>query len=254
MDITQYISSGNIEMYVMGLCTPAEKAELETLRPQYPQLNDAVIQFEKELETNLLANAIVPGAAVDTRVLKALSTLQTPVIDINTNSTTPVKKMGWLKAVAAAAILLLAISGIFNYTLYKKTTEQNLALREKQNYSPLPITDYEILKKPSITPIAMNGVFPHNVCRCTMFWDKKTGKVYVMIHHLVPTTPQNNYQLWAMVNDKPVSVGIVNDKVRDRFIELQNMPADATAFIVTMEKSGGNTMPTLENTYLSGKI
>jgi Anti-sigma-K factor rskA len=254
MDITQYISSGNIEMYVMGLCAPAERAELEALRLQYPQLNDAVLQFEKELEHNLLVNATPPGAATDTKVLQAFSNLQTPVIDINTSRTAPVKKINWLKPAAAAAVLLLAISSVFNYTLYKKTAEQKLALQEKQNYSPFPITDYEILKNPAITPVAMNGVFPHNVCRCTMFWDKKTGKAYVMVHHLVPTTSQTNYQLWAMVNDKPVSVGILNDKIRDHFVEMQNMPADATAFILTLEKSGGNTAPTLEQTYLSGKI
>ena len=243
-------------MYVMGLCSAEERVELETLRLQHPQLNVAILKFEKELEHNLVQHATQPGANADEKVLQSLRGLQTPVVDINSNKAT-VKKINWFKYVAAAAILLLAVSSIFNYTLYKKTNGQELALAEKEKISTpitLPLSDYNILKQPSITPVAMNGVFPHNICRCTMFWDKNTGKAYIMIHHLVPTSSETNYQLWAMVNNKPVSVGIVNDKIRDRFVELQNMPADATAFIVTLEKAGGNTSPTMEQTYLSGRI
>ena len=256
MDINQYISSGVIEMYVIGICTAEEKAELELLRKQYPQLNEAILQFEIELENNSLQNATLPGDEVDTKIIQSLRSLQTPVVDINSN-TAVIKKINWLKPVAAAAVLLLAVSSIFNYTLYKKASEQQLALTEKDKTAApatLPQSDYAVLKQPSITPVAMYGVYPHNICRCTMFWDKKTGKAYIMIHHLVPSSSETNYQLWAMVNSKPVSVGIVNDKIRDRFVEMQNMPGDATAFIVTLEKTGGNTSPTMEETYLSGKI
>ena len=50
MDIQQYISSGIIETYVMGLCSPAEESELEQLRQNYPELDKAIIAYEDELE------------------------------------------------------------------------------------------------------------------------------------------------------------------------------------------------------------
>ncbi len=253
MDINNYISSGVIEMYVMGICSPEEKAEMESLRPQYPELNKAVLQFETELENNLLQNATNPGAVADDKILQSLRALQTPVIDINTNQTV-IKKISWLKPAAAAAILLFIASSIFNYSLYKKTKEQQLALSEIKNITTLPETDYAILKNPAITPVAMYGVAPHNICRCTMFWDKKTGKAYIMIHHLVPSSPERKYQLWAMVNDKPVNVGMVHDEIRGRFIEIQNVPDGATAFKVTLENAAGANIPTEEQTYLYGKI
>ena len=110
------------------------------------------------------------------------------------------------------------------------------------------------MKDPSITPVAMYGVGIHSICRCTMFWDKKTGKMYVMIHHLVESSAAKDYQLWAMVDGKPVSVGIINDEIRGRFIELQNVPFSANEFIVTLEQAGGSTTPTESQTYLAGKI
>ena len=55
MDIKEYISSGVIETYVMGLCSSAETKELEQLRIQYPELNNAIISFEVAMEKKYAA-------------------------------------------------------------------------------------------------------------------------------------------------------------------------------------------------------
>jgi anti-sigma-K factor RskA len=57
-----------------------------------------------------------------------------------------------------------------------------------------------------------------------------------------------------MVDGKPVSIGIINDAIRGRFIEMEKVPAGATAFTVTLEKAGGNTTPTMAEEYLRGNI
>ena len=256
MDINEYISSGIIEMYVMGICPPEEKAELELLRPQYPGLDAAIIQFEKAFENNLLqSGTAAPDAATDEKISQSLQNLQppAPVIDININQP-KTKKSNWLRPVAAAAILLLGISSIYNYTLYKKMQAQQLALETKDTTASLPAADYAVMRNPAITPVAMYGVAPYTLCRCTMYWDKKTGKAYIMIHHLIPSPQDKKYQLWAMVNNKPVNVGMVHDEIRDHFIELANVPEGATAFAVTLENIGGNKIPTENQTFLYGKI
>jgi Anti-sigma-K factor rskA len=253
MDINQYISSGIIEMHVMGLCPPEESAELELMRTQHPQLHEAILQFEIEFEKNAFQSSSVTGSELDSKILQSLNALQTPLVSMQV-SNAKVKTFNWLKPAAAAAVVLFAVSSIFNYTLYKKTKEQQLALAETKKVNSLPEKDYAVLKTPGITPVAMYGVFPHNVCRCTLFWDKKTGKAYMMIHHLVSSGAEKQYQLWAMVNDKPVNVGVVDDTIRDRFVELKNVPEGATAFTVTLENAAGSTTPTVEETYLSGKI
>jgi hypothetical protein len=65
MDINQYISSGIIEMHVMGLCSPEESAELELFRSQHPQVHEAILQFESEFEKNALQNASATGSQLD---------------------------------------------------------------------------------------------------------------------------------------------------------------------------------------------
>jgi hypothetical protein len=254
MDINQYISSGIIEMHVMGLCSPEESNELELLRTLHPRLNEAVFVFEKAFENTLMQHATEqPDTVTDKKILKSLQAMPTPVLPMLTGNV-KVKSLNWFKPAAAAAAVLFAISSIFNYTLYKKIKIQELALAETKKVTSLPQNDYAVLKTPGITPVAMYGVGYHSICRCTLFWDKKTGKAYMMIHHLVPSGTEKQYQLWAMVDDKPVNIGVVDDTIRDRFVELKNIPEGATAFTVTLENAAGSTTPTLEETYVTGKI
>lgn len=255
MDINNYIASGIIEMYVMGICSPEEKAELELLRTQYPALDTAIIAFEKSFENNLMLQGTEPGTATDEKILNTLQNLQppAPVISISVNQSR-IKKINWTRNIAAAAVALLCISSIYNFVLYKKMKGQELAVAGTDTTKSLPAADYAVLKNPAITPVAMYGVAPYTLCRCTMYWDKKTGKAYIMIHHLIPSPDNKKYQLWAMVNNKPVNVGMVHDEIRDRFIELSNVPEGATAFAVTLEKTGPATTPTESQTFLYGKI
>lgn len=227
----------------MGLCTDEEKNELEHLRLKDAVLNKAIINFEIELENKMMRNAFLPGVNTDDKILNALQSLGTPVVEMQIEDK-KVKRFSWIKIAAAAAVLLFGVSAFFNYIQYQKNKEQAAQLAAKNNLpAPLPMENYNILKDPSITPVAMMGQGYHAICRCTMFWDKKTGKAYVMIHHLVPSGENNEYQLWANVNGKQVSVGIINDNIRDRFVEVTGMPEDAKEFTVTLEKNGGATVP-----------
>lgn len=252
MDIKQYISSGIIELYVMGLCSPEEEKKLEQLRLQYAELHTAILEYEIRMESSMMQHSTLPGTEVDERILRHLESMQPPVVLLNSEKAS-VRRINWLKPVAAAAILLFFFSAYYNYSLYNKNRKMANLINESAN-SPLPLSDYQVITDPAITPVAMYGVGTHTICRCTMFWDKKAGKAYIIIHHLPISSSYRDYQLWAEVGGRPVSVGIIQDDIRGRLIEMKNIPANATSFRVTLEKSGGNTSPDFDETYLEGHI
>ena len=52
MNTSEYIESGIIETYVLGMASPEEAAELEALCLEFPEIKAALNAFEETLEKN----------------------------------------------------------------------------------------------------------------------------------------------------------------------------------------------------------
>lgn len=255
------ISPGIIEQYVLGMCSMEDQLAIEGIRQKNPELDIAIHQFELQLEQEMMRGGILPSKDTDLLILSTLTSLnqssanQSSVVQLQSGLSrrSIIRK---IKYIAVAASVILVVGASYNLIVFSKYKHQqaDLISRKSSAISNLPLTDLTILNNPNITTIAMNGVGIHMICRCTMFWDKKTGKVYIMIHHLPLSDNTKDYQLWANVNGKQVSVGIIDDSIRGRLIQLANMPLTASSFSVTLEKAGGASTPTESGTYLRGKI
>lgn len=64
MEIREYIESGILETYVLGVATQEEAKELERLKTSYPEINDALTQLEIDLENIAQQMAITPPPAL----------------------------------------------------------------------------------------------------------------------------------------------------------------------------------------------
>ncbi|GEO08888.1 cupin domain-containing protein [Segetibacter aerophilus] len=63
-DISNYIQSGIIESYVLGLASPDEVRELEELMLVNAEVREAIDQFSKALEQEAMANAVTPDPII----------------------------------------------------------------------------------------------------------------------------------------------------------------------------------------------
>ena len=69
----------------------------------------------------------------------------------------------------------------------------------------------------------------------------------------LPLAPSDKqYQLWAIVDGKPVDAGIIGD-CNGGLCKLKNIPK-ASAFAITLEKKGGSPTPTLTAMFVMGAI
>ncbi len=253
MDIKEYIASGIVELYVLGICSAEEATELDALRLQHPELQAAITQFEIELEAKLLADAQMPPSETDAKILDQWSALQTVATPTNRVVNFNKKKSNhfWLYAGGVAASLAIAFLLYQNQQLSTQYNEAKATIAKAQTPT-LPKSDYELILNPAITPVAMYGQGTHAICRCTLYWDKKTGKAYIFIHHLPKSSTSKHYQLWADVDGTLVNVGMVDDQIRGRFIEVPGVPKNAKGFTVTLERAGGAATPTISEIYLKG--
>jgi hypothetical protein len=280
LEINEIISSGLLELYVAGLAAEAESRQVEQWAAQYPAVKHELNAIETALESYAIANAAQPAAGVKARLMAEITSGK--VADIAANGAavvsiapaarakkTPVAAM-W-KRLAAASVVLLAGSAIFSMLLLSKnkTKEKELAvaktevnnaqaaLQKIQQAHLVAHHDMEEMLSGSVVKIALQKTAnAPDGCTAAIYWNKKTGEVYIDPCRMTKAPGGKTYQLWAIVNGKPVDAGIVKTGTSEEKYSIQKMKIfeKAEGFAVTLEKEGGSPVPTPDQTYVTGKV
>jgi hypothetical protein len=258
LNVQEYIQSGAIEACLMGLATREEQAELVLLKAQYPEVKAAAEAFETALEEQALSGAVTPPAFVKERIMEAVrpaTSAPAPIVSMPPYSQPKPKPKFSYAAAAAVAILLGSL--VMNFMLMgrvKGLQKEVVALKDTKPVDK-GIDIANVMRNPGITPVAMYGVGTHQICRCSLFWDRKEKKAYLVVHHLVSPAPGKEYHLWADVNGKLQDVGSFDIGDRSQPILIPGMPQNANGFKVTLEtKDGPKNQPDMDQLYLDGKI
>lgn len=111
---------------------------------------------------------------------------------------------------------------------------------------------WDILSNPDIHIVVLKGTTGHEDRKATVFWDKKTKEVYLHAGSLPEAPEGRQYQIWALVDGKPVNAGMYAEQKGSQ-VPLSVVPR-AQDFAVTLEKSGGTASPTMTNMYMMGFV
>ena len=65
---------------------------------------------------------------------------------------------------------------------------------------------------------------------------------------------EHQYQLWALVDGKPVDLGVFDMNADDDGMVRMKAIENAQAFAVTLERRGGSSVPTMEQMMVLGTI
>lgn len=274
MNVKEYISSGIIESYVLGLASPEERVEFERMCDSYPEIREARDAFELSFEKNALSNAIEPPAHLKNEIFAKLHSEGNNTQADNSfkkeNAPATVVAMGWLRYVAAASIVLLIASTVLNYYFFSQYKEysakydqlvQNQTQMASANQTlQTKLQDYEsalsMMKDPAMAVVKMPSIpkGPNPNSLTTVYWDTKSKDVYLLVNNLPEPTSDKQYQLWALVDGKPVDAGVFDiSKDNLSFVKMKNIPR-AQAFAITLEKKGGSPTPDMTALYVLGKV
>jgi anti-sigma-K factor RskA len=272
VDTKAYIESGIIESYVLGLASAEEAVELEMLCAQHTEIKNAVDEFALMIEKDAFENAVAPPVAMKEKLMLALADdfseegSFAPIIPLRTVSAEPkVKSFSALKYFAAASVILLVASTILNFYLYNSYRATNnkyeallterQSLQANNNVFRAKLDDLEnsfrVIQNPNVKVIALNGVKGKENDLAAVYWDSKTKDVYFLPTRMEATPSDKQYQLWAIVDGKPVDAGLIGDC--NGLCKMKNIPK-AQAFAITLEKKGGSPTPTLSEMYVMGKV
>lgn len=280
MDIKIYIESGIIESYVLGLAEPEEILEIERLKEEYPEVQQGIDDFSIAIEEQAFRNAVTPPQAIKEQLLALLQFGQgsisghdTPLVvayNSSLNHDKPVVSIApsttnW-KFLAAASIILFIVSAIANLLLYNRYTstkseyaalinERNTLQANNQVFQTR-LKDYqsasEMMADPTIAMVQLKDPSHKNDNMTTVFWDSKSKDVYLLTNKLPAPNKNQQYQLWALVDGKPVDAGMLDPQCNS-LCKMKNIPK-AQAFAITLEKAGGSPVPTMDQLYVMGNI
>lgn len=164
-----------------------------------------------------------------------------------------------LKGVAVfLTIVLLGCIG-FAYWLYSQNAElkkSNDELQAKYSSSDSllsQITDEQkIISDTTAVVVNLAGTksAPHS--KASVYWDSTAASVYLVVKNMPELPSDNQYQLWALIDGKPSSLGVFDTPKNKVLLKMQNTQK-ADAFAITIEKKGGSVSPTLEKMQSYGK-
>jgi anti-sigma-K factor RskA len=267
VNVQEYIESGIIESYVMGLASEPERAEFERLCTLHPDLLAARKKFEERLEGYASENAVIPPPEVKVKVLEAIGK---PASRAETSSippkivTMPIEKGPTgtpfiPRLVAAASIILFLATGY----LYYQTKQENKDLASTNDRLSVSldttrhilnriIDETKVVSDPNTMVVNMVGTTVAPKSSANIYWDSASTSVYLVVKNMPKLPSDKQYQLWALIDKEKVDLGVF-DATDDKVILKMKNTKKAQAFAITIEKKGGSSSPTLDSLQSVGK-
>lgn len=270
MNIKEYISSGILESYALGELTETERLEVERNLAQYPELRKELAAIEETMESFFMQAGRKPRAHVKTNVLAGAG--DSRELKPETRNPKPEVRdnvLAMWRYAAAASIVVALTSGFMAYNFWSNWKETEASLMELRALNEQVARDYnqvnqrlnaieqevEIIGNPSFARVVLKGTENAPNSSASVYWNQGTEEVYLSVQVLAALAHDKQYQLWAIVDGKPVDMGVFDGPASDSGISgllKMKTTGKAAAFAITIEPRGGKASPTLETMQVLG--
>lgn len=279
MDISCIISSGDLELYVLGMLSQEDNEKVAQLAALFPEIKREIDDIQQSLIdiSNDADVTDVPSPSVRSNLFARLRELhnEEPALKANevyTNTEeegyeTKVLSMGkqrsgssfsnFMLAASVIAIIICAvvIARLSNTNNQYQQVARNLQSQLNQTKKKEALQEQEfasslqLYQSPEFQKINLTHVPGKPDALVQLFWNKEKHTVYAADVSLPQAPAGKQYQLWAIVDGKPISAGMITTKkVPQKMLNF----GKADAFAITLEKEGGNPTPQGEM-YVLGK-
>ncbi|MGC4037994.1 MAG: anti-sigma factor [Chitinophagaceae bacterium] len=264
MNIKEYISSGIVESYVLGLSSAEERAEFEQLCAQYPELVAARTSFELLLEKQAFESANEPPAISKQKFADFLiqqessKTESAKIVSMDNNTTSGTGGVRWL---TAASVILLLVASWFAYKYYGEASSLKSQLentKEEQAKLDSRLKALEdqnkVINDPKVNVVNLTGLQKAPTSSASVYWDSTSSNVWLLVKNLPNIPSDKQFQLWALIDGKPKDLGLFDSPAGDNKVMLKmNNTQKADAFAITIENRGNTGGPNLEQLQTMGK-
>jgi len=249
MDINAYINSGVLELYLLNQLTEQEGIEVEEMCKKYPEILAERIAIEEALESLAGSEQKRPPAFLKDVILNEINN-HSRVSDVTGPRSMTSSSSTFYWAVAASVIGVITTLATFFFYSQTKDLKNQLSLLEQQ--TEISKNELAVFKNPDFKQINLAKVdSTKEIQTANIYWNKTSSEVFISWNNKDPLPSDKQYQLWAIVDGKPVDAGVFD--ISDSLQQMKRI-ANATAFAVTIEQKGGSATPTLSSMVVMGAI
>lgn len=179
---------------------------------------------------------------------------------------TPAARAAKLPLILLGATLALALFAAFYFYFNWRDTEDQLinakslnSELERDSYRVSNLIqknkgDREILASASYKTVVLRGTPKSAGSLALAYYDPTAHKLLLDVRRLPEAPAGQMYQLWAMDGAKATDAGTIRpEKINEGLLEM-NPIGDAKSLLLTLEKAGGATAPTMSEAYLTAPL
>ena len=259
MTTENFINSGNLEAYLLGDLSPTEYKEVESMALKDDIIKSELKAIEKGLFNLAQANAVEAPAFLRSSILDQIKGDSIQVITEQDSN-----NFGRYMIAASTAIALISTALMFFF--YSNQRSLDTQLSAVQNKNNELITENKELKNelneknrltivasnPSYNKIVLASTKEGNSSKGVVYWDDSNGQLYFIMNITEAIASNEDLQLWAIIDGKPVNAGVLN--LNQPVIQKMKSLKGASTFAITIEPKGGSENPTLENMIMAGIV
>ncbi len=268
MNPTEYIESGILEAYVLGMLSHQESLEVEQYRGEYPSIHKELLAIEEAVEVYAARYAKTPPAGMEAAIMNAIRAVDpTPKTDTPIAQPGPSSTFNWKLPLAA---LLLGLLGALAFAFSNYQTKNKLSDQVEKQTAEMAANKSEcdqiktekasleeqllFLRGTDTHTIRMKGTDKAPEAFATIYWNQKNNTSYLDVNSLPVPPTGKQYQLWAIVDGKPVDMKVFDVAIDNNQLQKVEFVEKPQAFAVTLENAGGSPVPTMTEMYVIGEV
>ncbi len=265
MNVQELILSGKLELYVAGALSDREMGEIASGARLHPELETEIRRIESALVQYYTAHVQpLNRSEMDTNLKRIFESGSKSSIVRDIKADGHDKKVFSISKLAVAAMIagilltsaLTVMMFLQNNSLRKEVADirlqqqdllaQNETLRKE---SEILQTRFELVRNILTERVELTAVKgkASDDNYILVYWNPKTKQVMMADANLPELPPDQQYQLWALLDNVQVDCGVFDIQKGQSPASFMKNTDQAKGFAVTVEPRGGSKTPTLSN-------
>lgn len=268
MNKEEFLQSGLLEQYVLGLTSPEENEEVERYAEAFPEIRKEIEGMRRAMEEYASQYAVPPPAHLKEKIIREIEEEGGDVGKSRTDrEAVPgagARRSGsWAVMFSLLALALLGWLAFNNYQRAERMEDRYVSLsarfdqfRTECEEQKEDLKDaarlFAFLRHGATRQVRLRGTDLAPGAETLVYLNDQESLAYLNVVNLPEPPDGHTYQLWADVEGEMINMGVIN--AHSSNLQAVTFIDRAESLNLTIEPAGGSEHPTVERLVVNGKV